>query len=149
MDSASWKVGVERLAGRVELLDAVALEHRDQLRVHERDALGEMALRLARRTERALEVVHHRQQLAHEPAAGALARGRRLARSALAVVLEVGLRAAGHVEVLVALAAGGRQGILVPGGLTVHALGGLLGRLHARCLVRRILLAGGLGSVVA
>ena len=69
---------VELLAGRVELLDAVALEHGDQLRVHEPHALGQVLLALRRRGQRALEVVDHRQQLADEPALRALARGGRL-----------------------------------------------------------------------
>ena len=58
---------VEPLAGGVELLDAVALEHRDQLRVHEPHALGEVLLALAGGGQRPLEVVHDRQQLADEP----------------------------------------------------------------------------------
>ena len=66
-------LGVELLAGGVELRDAVAREHGDQLLVHELDALGEVVLALARRGERALEVVDHRQQLA--------ARARSCARS--------------------------------------------------------------------
>ena len=86
----------------------------DQLGVHERHALGEVALRLPRRAERALEVVHHGQELAHQPAARAFAGRGRLTRRALAVVLEVGLRPAGEVEVLVALATRDRQGIVAP-----------------------------------
>ncbi len=92
--------GVELLARRVERLDAVAREHGDQLGVHELHAVEQVLLALLRGLERALEVVDHRQQLADQPALGALAGGRDLLGGPLAVVLEVRLSALSESEVV-------------------------------------------------
>src|SRR5438128_5727021 len=58
---------------------------------------------LRRGSQRAVEVVQRRQQLAGELGHAALLRLRRLARDALAEVLEVGLRALREREVLITL----------------------------------------------
>jgi hypothetical protein len=83
--------------------------------------------------ERPLEVVDDRQQLADEPALGALACRGGLAGRALAVVLEVGLDPLGQREVVLGLLLG---------------LSRLLG-VQRLLLVRRVLLAGGLTPLVA
>jgi len=58
---------IESLAGRVELLDTVALEHGDQLGVHEAHALGEVLLVVLRGGEGALQVVDDGKELTHHP----------------------------------------------------------------------------------
>ena len=75
----------------------------------ELDALGERRLLLAGRLQRAVEVVDRRQQLLGELGDAALLRERGLARRALAVVLEVGLRALREQQVLVGLLGLGRE----------------------------------------
>src|SRR5205814_3227151 len=72
----------------------------------QRIVLAGLPGRLAGVGERPVEVVQDRQQLLGERGHAALASGRRLARHALSVVLEVSLGALGEREVLVAL--GGR-----------------------------------------
>jgi hypothetical protein len=101
---------VERLAGRVERLHAAALEHPDQVGVHQPHALEER-LALVGVLQRALEVVEHRQQLANEPHLRARARVGRVLRRALAVVLEIRLRPLRELEVLVTLGGEGGEGI--------------------------------------
>ena len=64
------------------------------LRAREREEY----LDLARRPESALEIVHHRQQVARDPGLRPLRRDRLVALDPLAVVLELGLRAAGEEE---------------------------------------------------
>ena len=139
---------VERLALGVELLDAVALEHGDQLRVHEPYALGQVLLLVTCRLKRTLEVVDHGQQLAHEPALRALARRRRLLGGALAEVLEVRLRALGQVEVLLPLPLCLRERVVV---LSLGLLDRIraLGLGFALGLVARVLLARRLVRLVA
>ena len=73
-----------------------------ELGAHEPHAFEQRVVRL-RRLERAVEVVERRQQLLRERGRAALLRGGGLARDALAVVLEVRLRALREREVLVAL----------------------------------------------
>ena len=67
-----------------------------------------------RRLERAVEVVERRQQLLGQRRDTALLRGGGLAGDALAVVLEVGLRALGQREVLISLGGGTDQLVEIP-----------------------------------
>ncbi len=155
IESASCSPGIEALAARVELLDPVALEHRDQLGVDETHALGEVLLVVPGRGEGTLEVVHHGQQLADEPALRALARERGFLRRPLAVVLEIGLGPAGEVEVLVTLPLHGCQRVVRVDRLLRRARSSGLGPLRRvlfleeLLLVRGILLPGGLAGLVA
>src|SRR5688500_8957930 len=57
---------IERLALRAEALDPLAFEQSQELTVNHLHAVGEVLLALARGRQSALEVVDHRQQLAHE-----------------------------------------------------------------------------------
>src|SRR5688572_6585752 len=82
-------LGIERVAGWVELLDPLALERGHELAVHHPYALGEMLLALAGRAERALEVVDDRQELAHEVRLRALAGLRGVAGRPLAEIVEL------------------------------------------------------------
>ena len=88
VESASWHSGSNSSPGRVERLDALALERGDELRVHHPNTVGEVLLVVAGRGERALEVVEHRQQLANQVRLGPLARLRGLTGRALAEVVE-------------------------------------------------------------
>ena len=124
--------GVELRAHGVELLDAVPLQHGNELRVHQAHTLGEMLLSLLCRGECPLQVVHDRQQFTDEPAPGALARRRRLPRRTLPVVLEISLNPLSELEIVL--------------GLLLRLLLGLDDPLF---LVRRILLPGGLAPLVA
>src|ERR1700684_3581559 len=99
---------IERLAARRERLDTDSRERAGQLGEHEPHAAEQRGLvGLAGRDgdldDRAFEVVDRRQKLLRELGDTALLRERRLARDALAVVLEVSLRALREREVLVAL----------------------------------------------
>src|SRR3954447_10464174 len=160
-------VGVELLALGVDRLDARALEHSLEVDEHETHALGE-AVALGRcARERPLEVVDHREQLADQAGPSTAARGGDVLRRALAVVLEVGLRPLGEVEVLVALALCGGQRVLLACGLLGLGLGlrmlltgalvgravldlglGRLGRLGGRLVVGRLGTVGPLGVLV-
>ena len=102
---------VERLALRLDRLDALAREHAAEIRQNEADALGE-AIAAGRVRQRALQVVDDREQLADQSDASARAGRGDVLRRALAVVLEVGLRALGEVEVLVAIALGDGELVL-------------------------------------
>src|SRR4051812_18210295 len=106
-------VRVERVALRLDRLDAGARERALELAVHEPDALDErVAVALRRDAERALEVVDDGEDLPDHADAGAGARRGHVLGRALAVVLEVRLRALGEVEVLVALAPRDRELVL-------------------------------------
>jgi hypothetical protein len=101
--TASCSDGSNVLADGREGLDPGARERRAQLRACARGARPRAAGRPGRGLERAVEVVERRQQLLGELRHAALLRGGGVARDALAVVLEVGLRALREREVLVAL----------------------------------------------
>src|SRR5215217_8098087 len=121
--------GIEPVAGGVELLDAVPLEHGDQLGVHEPHSLRKVLLTVLRGGECPFEVVDDGKQLADESALCPLTRGGRLTRGALPIVLEIRLNALGKLQVLVARLLGRRLllvaerllfvgGVLLAGGLT-------------------------------
>ena len=94
---------VERLALRRERLDADALERREQVGLDELDPLGQLRVVLADRLQCAVEVVDRGQQLLCQLGDAAILRERRIARGALAVVLEVGLRALRQRQILIRL----------------------------------------------
>ena len=125
---------IELVAGGVELLDTVALEHGDQLRVHETHSLCQVLLTLLCRGQCPLEVVDDGQQLADEPALRPATRSGRLTRGTLPVVLEIGLDALSEREVILARGLG---------------LLGLLLLAEPTLLVSGILLSGGLAGLVA
>src|SRR5688500_15448509 len=122
---------VELLADGVERLDALALERRDELCVHHPHAVGKVLLVVTGGGDRALEVVEHGEQLADQVGLRALTRLRGLAGRALAVVLELGTRALRELEVLVALALGLGEGLLLGSLLALDLLDlfGLVGLL--------------------
>ena len=84
------------LAVRRDLARAPRARGSAELAVDELDALLELRL-LVRVSglERALEVVEHRQELLHDPLAGPRDQALLVARGPLAVVVELGLDAAG------------------------------------------------------
>ena len=87
--------GIELLPQRREGLHAHAGERGAQLRANQPHSL-ERRIVLGRRRKRPVEVVERRHQLLHELGHASLLRQRGLARHALAIVLEVGLRALGE-----------------------------------------------------
>src|SRR5947209_7388038 len=95
---------VEPIAGRLDRLDAVALQHAPQLRQDEPPALAQRVVGVGGRLERPLEVVDDGEQLADDADPRATARGRDVLRGPLAVVLEVRLRPLREVEEFVAFA---------------------------------------------
>ena len=85
-------VRVERLAERVDALDAGLLERAEELGVHQLDALADLLVRV-HVVERELEAVEHGQELLDQPLVRTLDERGLLAQHALAVVLEIGLDA--------------------------------------------------------
>src|ERR1039458_4259079 len=93
---------VEGVAGGPKGLDAETPEARAEFRPHEAHAVEQRVVS-SRGVERPVEVVERGQQLLGELCHAALGRGGGLARDALAVVLEVGLRALRERQILIAL----------------------------------------------
>jgi hypothetical protein len=93
---------VEPLAHRVVGLDAGALQRLLELAANEGHAPRELGIVISR-AKSPLEVVQRRDQLTRERGLAAPLRLLRIARRALAVVLEVGLGPLGQLQVLVAL----------------------------------------------
>src|SRR3954454_18858083 len=150
--------GVERLAlGRVGL-DADAPERAHHLVLDLADALGELpAAVLLGRAQGEVEVIERGEQLLGELGHAAVGREGRLARGALAVVLEVGLRALGEREVFRRLVDGGRRlgrsagvgrrlGLSRRRGRSVRVARGLGGSGVGRALLRQGLLRRGRGG---
>ena len=96
-------MGSNALAGGLDLLDAVAGEQARQLAAHHLEAGDDLVAPVAEGRHGPLQVVHHRQQPAHEFPLGARDDGLAVALGALAVVVELGLQALERVQVLVAL----------------------------------------------
>ena len=131
--------GVERVAGRRgDLFEPVRGERVAQLSGDELQARDELTLLVpVRRLESAAHVVDDRQQRLDDVLAGAQAQLVGLASHALAVVLELGLKATEMVEVVVALGRESRREVVVAAAGDGLRSVGLVGR---RCLGLGVLL---------
>src|ERR1700684_2351264 len=101
-------VGIEGLAERRERLDAHTCERGGYLRAHQAHP-GEQRILGLSRLDRAVEVVERRQELLGEFRHATVLRLSRVARHALAVVLEVSLGALCKRKVLITLGGGLQQ----------------------------------------